>query len=146
MIGLTGVGESLGVKKLSGLLLEDSMQVDGKVIRLFLLSYIQCLRYFKPNLTRPWYQDEINAAREYYAHQLHNTKFSKQRIAHHFCGLSPKYIATANPTIAKIGLMTVAIFAHLLNPLFCCISLGQFFSFRGEHGSTETMSRCSRSA
>ena len=28
----------------------------------------------------------------------------------------------------------------------CCISLGQFFSFRGEHGSTETMSRCSRSA
>ena len=28
----------------------------------------------------------------------------------------------------------------------CCISLGQFFSFRGEHGSTETMSRCSRAA
>ena len=28
----------------------------------------------------------------------------------------------------------------------CCISLGQFFSFPGEHGSTETMSRCSRSA
>ena len=29
---------------------------------------------------------------------------------------------------------------------YCCISLGQFFSFRGGHGSTETMSRCSRSA
>lgn len=44
--------------------------------------------------------------------------FQLENFAHHFCGLSPKYIATTNPTIANTGLIIVAIFAHLLNPLF----------------------------